>query len=87
MRKANNEIYENSNTDEAHINNALMEKAAWKEHLKEEKRERLRMKRLAREKFEKENCGGYCLVYPFVSYAEEDMISARIEKEQKALIN
>ena len=65
-------------------NTALMDKAQWKEHLKEEKREFCRTTRLAREKFEKDNCGGYCLVYPFVSYEEEDMISAMIEKQSEA---
>ena len=63
-----------------------MDKVAWKAHLKQEKKDKCRRKRLAREKFEKENCGGYQLIYPFVTYAEEDMINARIDKEEKALL-
>jgi hypothetical protein len=62
-----------------------MDKAAWKAHLKQEKHNKARKKRLQREKYEKDNCGGYQLIYPLVSYAEEDIISARIEKEEIAM--
>ena len=34
-----------------------------------------------REKAEKNLCGGYDLIYPIVSYAEEDMIRDRIATE------
>jgi hypothetical protein len=74
------ELKEKPRTDEEHVNEALMDRSTWKSHLKEERNERLARKRLAREKFEKEHCGGYRLIYPFVSYAEEDMISARVDK-------
>ena len=47
--------------------------------------QKARKKRLAREKYEKNNCGGYQLIYPLVSYAEEDMIAARIEQEEVAM--
>ena len=54
---ANNEVKPKTNED--HVNKALMDKAAWKAHLKQEKMQKARKKRLAREKYEKNNCGGY----------------------------
>jgi hypothetical protein len=82
VRKANSEL---PKTNEEHVNRALMDKAAWKAHLKKDRKDKIKRKRLAREKYEKDHCGGYQLIYPFVSYAEEDMINARIEKEEKAM--
>lgn len=35
-------------------------------------------KRLLREKTEATLCGGYELIYPFVTYEEEELIKARV---------
>ena len=35
-------------------------------------------KRLLREKTEAALCGGYELIYPFVSYEEEELIKAKV---------
>lgn len=35
-------------------------------------------KRLQRETTEKATCGGYQIIYPFVTYAEEDLIKEKV---------
>ena len=42
------------------------------------KEEHIIKKRLLREKAEKALCGGYELVYPFVTYAEEERIRLKV---------
>jgi hypothetical protein len=51
-KKANNT---RPHTDEDHVDKNLMDRGAWKAHLKGERSEKQRKKRLAREKYEQEN--------------------------------
>jgi hypothetical protein len=75
---------EKKDTDpNAAINQALLDKASWKEHLAKEKAEKKRKKRLVRERVEKNKQGNYDLIYPLVSYAEEDMVTDRVAAEKE----
>jgi hypothetical protein len=58
-----------------------MDKASWKAKQIQDKNDIRKKKRLLREKNEAKLCGNYDLVYPIVSYAEEDMIRDRIALE------
>jgi cellobiose-specific phosphotransferase system component IIB len=40
-------------------------------------------KRLLREKNEKATCGDYDLIYPFVTYAEEELIKEKVAQLEK----
>jgi hypothetical protein len=86
--KKKTEVDKKDTDPNAAINQALLDKASWKGHLAKEKAEKKRKKRLLRERVEKTKQGNYDLIYPIVTYAEEDMITDRVlvEKEARGLI-
>ena len=58
--------------------NTTISKANLRNLAMQSKHDKINKKRLVREKNEKALCGGYELIYPFVTYEEEDIIKDKV---------